>query len=458
MSEPFKGQPEKQATYWKERYEIIKDEHSKLAAEIAELKARCETLRELADQSAGDAGAANHRLMQVQKERDTLRAELEAVKGRAQDVSQEEVNELQAILRTLAPSGRALVHSARQLVDLWEKQTSELEAVKMDLETAQTSADNYWRELEAVRKERERDSAKLSERKTVHEWLNALNIPSEEDGKSLCLLRRLRITCDLFAELKSQPSADDVILIRCTKHLNIGQQNANEHNGGECGGCIAAQRDTALAAKDAAEKERDAWERSSIAWQENHAKALERVDALWEELTAQRRLENWVIQLRGRGYIKAADSLIVGFLSDIDKARALTPAPTQEPPAGGVTISNDSSSTEGSAEHVANRCGVTMPVSGSSGNQAPPAVPPSTSPADVPSVGRGELLPFNLSDALAGKPVVTRDGRKASKIQGDKLLGGTVNGIYYNWYRDGKCTNGNPLHDLFMLPTEGSGA
>jgi hypothetical protein len=35
--------------------------------------------------------------------------------------------------------------------------------------------------------------AKLSERKTVHEWLNAKGIPSEEFGKPICLLRRLSI-------------------------------------------------------------------------------------------------------------------------------------------------------------------------------------------------------------------------------------------------------------------------
>lgn len=44
--------------------------------------------------------------------------------------------------------------------------------------------------------------AKLSERKTVHEWLNANGVPSEEMGKPICLLRRLRITLDLFAEMQ----------------------------------------------------------------------------------------------------------------------------------------------------------------------------------------------------------------------------------------------------------------
>lgn len=37
---------------------------------------------------------------------------------------------------------------------------------------------------------------KISERKTVHQWLNEASIPHEEFGKPICLLRRLRITID----------------------------------------------------------------------------------------------------------------------------------------------------------------------------------------------------------------------------------------------------------------------
>lgn len=37
-------------------------------------------------------------------------------------------------------------------------------------------------------------AAKLSERKTVHEWLNETGIPTEEEtGKPMCLLRRLAV-------------------------------------------------------------------------------------------------------------------------------------------------------------------------------------------------------------------------------------------------------------------------
>ena len=36
-------------------------------------------------------------------------------------------------------------------------------------------------------------ASKISERKTVHEWLNDNRIPLSENGKPLCLLRRLAI-------------------------------------------------------------------------------------------------------------------------------------------------------------------------------------------------------------------------------------------------------------------------
>jgi len=34
-----------------------------------------------------------------------------------------------------------------------------------------------------------------------------------------------------------------VLHIRCAKHYTIPQQNKNEHSGGECGGCIAEERE-----------------------------------------------------------------------------------------------------------------------------------------------------------------------------------------------------------------------
>lgn len=47
--------------------------------------------------------------------------------------------------------------------------------------------------------------AQLSERKTVHEWLTPLGIPTKELNKPICLLRRLRILCERYHELTSNP-------------------------------------------------------------------------------------------------------------------------------------------------------------------------------------------------------------------------------------------------------------
>lgn len=42
-----------------------------------------------------------------------------------------------------------------------------------------------------------RMKAKLSERKTVHQWLNTKGTPTHENGKPLCLLRRLAIALNI---------------------------------------------------------------------------------------------------------------------------------------------------------------------------------------------------------------------------------------------------------------------
>jgi hypothetical protein len=45
---------------------------------------------------------------------------------------------------------------------------------------------------------------KLSERKTVHQWLSNEGIPSEEKGKPICLLRRISILLNEYRKLKVQ--------------------------------------------------------------------------------------------------------------------------------------------------------------------------------------------------------------------------------------------------------------
>lgn len=58
-----------------------------------------------------------------------------------------------------------------------------------DLGTAEMIADALNTQEEAA--------AKLSERKTVHEWLNAKGVPATENGKPICLLRRLAIALEV---------------------------------------------------------------------------------------------------------------------------------------------------------------------------------------------------------------------------------------------------------------------
>lgn len=75
------------------------------------------------------------------------------------------------------------------------------------------------------------------------------------------------------------------------------------------------------------------------------------------------------------------------------------------------------------------------------------------------------MKPFNLEEALAGKPVVTRDGRSV-KITGyneeardDFQIAGWLEGIVRGWGKDGRYTpNGGPDdYDLFMTPEKTEG-
>lgn len=56
------------------------------------------------------------------------------------------------------------------------------------------------KELQQQIKELDEKNIKLlardSQRKTMHEMLNEANIPATENGKSICLLRRVRIAVD----------------------------------------------------------------------------------------------------------------------------------------------------------------------------------------------------------------------------------------------------------------------
>jgi hypothetical protein len=68
---------------------------------------------------------------------------------------------------------------------------------------------------------------------------------------------------------------------------------------------------------------------------------------------------------------------------------------------------------------------------------------------------------FNLKDALAGKPVITRDGRPVKiagynpdAIESARIIG-WVKGSNFNWYEGGKFMGDAVTNaDLFMAPSE----
>jgi len=70
------------------------------------------------------------------------------------------------------------------------------------------------------------------------------------------------------------------------------------------------------------------------------------------------------------------------------------------------------------------------------------------------------LKPFNLEKALAGEPVVTRDGRKVTEIIHFKTAFNTlqntvavIDGHFYSFYENGKCmSQWDSEFDLFMAP------
>ena len=70
------------------------------------------------------------------------------------------------------------------------------------------------------------------------------------------------------------------------------------------------------------------------------------------------------------------------------------------------------------------------------------------------------MRPFNLEAALAGAPVVTRDGREVTQLVmfdcHDNLpVAGVLDGIIHLWSVEGK--SGPYKFDLFMAPTKKTG-
>lgn len=74
------------------------------------------------------------------------------------------------------------------------------------------------------------------------------------------------------------------------------------------------------------------------------------------------------------------------------------------------------------------------------------------------------MKPFNLVDALAGKPVMTREGRKVVRIfyaeeacENSQVICVFETGAVFPYYKDGTYTNSSSAHELVMAPTKKEG-
>ena len=75
-----------------------------------------------------------------------------------------------------------------------------------------------------------------------------------------------------------------------------------------------------------------------------------------------------------------------------------------------------------------------------------------------------KMKPFNLADALAGKPVMTREGRKVVRIfyaeeacENSQVICVFETGAVFPYYKDGTYTNSSSAHELVMAPTKKEG-
>jgi hypothetical protein len=99
------------------------------------------------------------------------------------------LSEFQPVITEGDNSGYVIRVEHRRYEAVKSKLKSRIEWIgsQIDYDSLEESSISYESYLSEVAKN------KLSERKTVHQWLNMLNVPSEENGKPLCLLRRLSI-------------------------------------------------------------------------------------------------------------------------------------------------------------------------------------------------------------------------------------------------------------------------
>lgn len=153
---------------------------------------------------------------------------------------------------------------------------------------------------------------------------------------------------------------------------------------------------------------------------------------------------------------------------------ALTPAPTQEPPAGGVTISNDSgggynSATESVLSPDASACDTASkksdgPIDRALGHyETYSAVTSSNSPADVPSEGRGEWMPIETAPKDGTRILIWNQAMHGTPTAEVAYYSEPLPVDMKRWWKNRNklfldVTHWQPLPPPPMLPTEGSGA
>jgi len=119
-------------------------------------------------------------------------------------------SEAAKIYKPARDDDRREIHQLRtQLADTWNvlrefDHTGGNESLSECAGVAVESYNNLKHQLAAAQEYNAKCHARMSERKSVHQWLTAQNIPEEENGKRICLLRRLRITLDRLAETENE--------------------------------------------------------------------------------------------------------------------------------------------------------------------------------------------------------------------------------------------------------------
>lgn len=106
---------------------VMHDDH------VAKLTAANARIAEMESTKAFILSESNEAQRKIQSLTRQLSDSQAQLAKRAENVSPEEANELRDVLRTLVPSGRAFITSARELVQRWEEQKTEIQTLSAQL-------------------------------------------------------------------------------------------------------------------------------------------------------------------------------------------------------------------------------------------------------------------------------------------------------------------------------------